>query len=126
MLLDRKNIYTQASIRVRERMASKVTKDLNKILDKNRTDDYREFIKLTQTVPNWKTYLTEKQLEVVDLFLKILNCAAVDSQLKLNEGITYTRLFGNRSHKNERGAFGALEQASKKIKKIQAKKTSVK
>lgn len=109
-----KNLYTEASIRVRERMGSQATKNLNK----NTSDDYRKFVKLTQTIPNWKTYLTEKQLEVVDLFLKVLNCAAVDSQMKLNEDTTYSRLFGSRSTKADRGALGALERAEKALNKI--------
>lgn len=82
------NKYTQASINLRE-------KDRNKMRMNNKGigDHGIMFQKLTQVVPNWETYLTDKQLEVAKLYLQHMSCYAVDDILKVRPGITHDRLF---------------------------------
>jgi len=109
---DFKNIYNEASIRVREQMALKVTVPLSK----NVRDDAKNFVKLTNEIQLWKTYLTEKQLEVVDLYLKVLSSSEVDHQMKLTTGTCYHRLFGSMA-RGDRGVYGALLRVRKMLQK---------
>jgi hypothetical protein len=115
--MNRKDLYTAASIRVREKMSRSIIKK-----NINVKDEAIKFLKLTQTIPNWKSYLTEKQLEVVDYYLQVLNTSEVDSRFNLTEGTTYHRLFGTPST-NHRGAYGKLLEVSKNIKNNKKKKT---
>lgn len=102
--------YEKASLAARENFASKVTKGLNK----NVSDDGMRFLKLTTLVPNWETYLTEKQKESAVRYVKNLNASEVDYQLKLNVGVTNNRIFGGSTY---RGAIGRLEDAYENLKK---------
>ncbi|MNB73735.1 hypothetical protein D3C81_649850 [compost metagenome] len=115
--MDYKSKYSAASIRVRDKMADKVRVPLQK----NITDDTRRFVKLTKEVPNWKTYLTDKQLEVVDLYLKLLSSTEVDYQMRLTEGTTYHRLFGSKSRGNL-AAYGVLKRVHRALEKEKKEK----
>lgn len=108
MQQDRDIKYGDASLRVREKFASKVRQDLNK----NVPDSGMRFVKLTELIPNWETYLTEKQLESAKKYIQCLNAYEVDYQLRLNSGTTHQRLFGNKTSK---GALGRLEQVYKSL-----------
>ena len=118
--MNKKNVYIAASIRIRERMSSKVKSKL----DKKVIDDGMYFVKLTQTIPNWKTYLTKKQLEVVDHYLKSMSTSEVDIKLNLVEGTTYHRLFGKGSPK-DKGAFGTLKKVYKMLEESNNKKIAL-
>lgn len=102
--------YGEASLRSREYLSSKVTKQLNK----NITDYALRFVKLTTLIPNWQTYLTPKQLESAERYLKCYNATDVDHQLKLTYGTTHQRLFGGSSSK---GALGRLEDIYKTLER---------
>lgn len=98
--------YGNASLKVREHFSNKVKSQLNKSV----TDQGLRFIKLTSIIPNWETYLTEKQREVAVRYLRTMNAYDVDYQLKLTNGTTHQRLFGSKTSK---GAIGRLEEAYK-------------
>lgn len=100
--------YGEAALRARESFASKVKQELNK-----RTPDSGiKFLKLTQKIPNWETYLTVKQRESAHKYLQCMNAYEVDYQLKLSAGTTHQRLFGSKTSK---GAIGRLEQVYKML-----------
>ncbi|MNB73740.1 hypothetical protein D3C81_496920 [compost metagenome] len=95
--------YGEASLKVRERFSSKIKNDLNR----SATDSSIKFMKLIEIIPNWETYLTEKQLQSAKKYITTLNAYEVDYQLRLNAGTTHQRLFGSKTSK---GAIGRLEQ----------------
>lgn len=95
--------YGEASLKASESFTSQVKRDLNK----NLSDNSLRFLKLTELIPNWETYLTTKQLESAKKYISLLNAYEVDYQLKLTSGTTHQRLFGNKSSK---GALGRLEE----------------
>lgn len=124
--------FGEASLKAQENFTSQVKSNLNK----NLPDNALKFLKYTETIPNWETYLTTKQLESAKKYIALLNAHEVDYQLKLNPGVTQQRLFGSSSSK---GAMGRLEEVYKaleekgyyeKIKKkqeaVQAAKTAKK
>lgn len=100
--------YGDASLRAREYLSSKVKIQLNK----NVTDYGLRFIKLTSLIPNWETYLTQKQREAAERYLKCFNAYEVDYQLRLSSGTTHQRLFGSKTSK---GALGRLEEIFKML-----------
>ncbi|MDF2534124.1 MAG: hypothetical protein K0R18_281 [Bacillales bacterium] len=100
--------YGDASLRAREYLASKVKTQLNK----NVTDYGLRFIKLTSLIPNWETYLTQKQRESAERYLKCFNAYDVDHRMKLSSGTTHQRLFGSKTSK---GALGRLEEIYKML-----------
>lgn len=102
--------YGEASLKVREKFSSKIKTELNK----NTSDSGMRLIKLINIIPNWETYLTEKQLESTKKYLMTLNAYEVDYQLRLNSGTTHQRLFGS---KKSKGALGRLEQVYKILEK---------
>lgn len=68
---------------------------------------------LIETIPNWETYITDKQLEVAKLYVTCLNASDVDYKLDLRIGTTQQRLFGSSTSK---GALGTLEEKEKLLK----------
>jgi DNA-binding phage protein len=101
--IDTDHKYGEAALKAREHFASKVTKQLNK----NVTDYGLRFIKLIGLIPNWETYLTPKQREAAQRYIKCMNAYDVDYHLKLSSGTTHQRLFGSKTSK---GALGRLEE----------------
>lgn len=88
---------------------SKTMKEIYKGLP----DTGLRLIYLIEIIPNWETYLTVKQLEVTECYIKCLSAYEVDHQLKLNFGIAQQRLFGSSTSK---GAIGRLEDVLKRLK----------
>lgn len=101
--------YGEASLRARERFSSQIKAQLNK----NATDSGLRLLKLIEIIPNWETYLTDKQYEVAKRYIKCMSAYEVDHQLKLSYGTTQQRLFGN--NKTSKGALGRLEEIAKKL-----------
>lgn len=101
--------YAEASIRAHEYGAKKIHTQLQK----NSTLLSTSFRKLTEEIENWELYLTEKQREVANEFIKCLSTTEVDRRLKLTEGSTYHRLFGSTG--KSLGAFGRLKQVQKML-----------
>lgn len=94
-----------------------VQKYNNKVLDdiyKDLPDNGLRLIKLIELIPNWETYLTDKQLEVANQYIKRLNASEVDFALNLNVGTTQQRLFGG---SKSQGALGKLESVVDKLQK---------
>lgn len=101
-MYDRDLKYGEASLKAREKFSSKIKTELNK----NSSELGMRLVKLIQMIPNWETYLTEKQLESAKKYVTILNAYEVDYQLRLTAGTTHQRLFGSKTSK---GALGRLE-----------------
>lgn len=95
--------YGEASLRASDSFTSQVKSELNR----NLSDNSLKFLKYTELIPNWETYLTTKQLESAKKFITLLNSNEVDYQLNLNQGTTHQRLFGSKTSK---GALGRLEE----------------
>lgn len=89
-----------------EKYTTKVLQEIHKGV----SDSGLKLLQLIQMIPNWETYLTSKQLEVMKCYIKCLNASEVDYQLKLNSGTTQQRLFGSSTSK---GALGRLEEIVK-------------
>lgn len=89
---------------------SKTLKEIHKGL----SDSSMRLLKLVEIIPNWETYLTPKQLEVMQKYITCLNASEVDYQLNFNIGTTQQRLFGSSTSK---GAFGRLEEVVKRLEK---------
>jgi hypothetical protein len=127
LLNERRFIYNSAAIATNER-------DLRKY--KAATEDQfckfeSEFIELTNNLPNWKTYLTEKQLIISELYVSNHNAGAIDVQLHLGPGTAYHSLFGTIiNNKQVGGVFKKLQNAYTVYQKVNlkkgGKKTSVK
>jgi hypothetical protein len=94
-----------------------VNKYNNKVLNdiyKDLPDNGLRLMKLIELIPNWETYLTDKQLEVANQYIKCLNASEVDFALNLNIGTTQQRLFGG---SKSQGALGRLEMVVDKLQK---------
>lgn len=100
--------FGEASLKAQESFTSQVKSTLNK----NLPDNGLRFLKYTEAIPNWETYLTSKQLESAKKYIALLNTHEVDYQLHLNPGSTQQRLFGSNSSK---GAIGRLEEVYKAL-----------
>lgn len=88
-----------------------------KVLDEiysGMSDNGLRLIKLIELIPNWETYLTDKQLEVANQYIKCLNATEVDFALNLTIGTTQQRLFGS---SKSQGALGKLETVIDKLQK---------
>lgn len=109
------NKYAEASINAHEYGAKKVTSKLQK----NASHLNTSFRRLTETIENWELYLTEKQREVAQEFLKCLSTSEVDRRLKLTEGSTYHRLFGATG--KSVGAFGRLKKVDQMLREHNTK-----
>lgn len=107
--MERESRYKEASLRAQESMSNKIKTQLNK----NATDSGLRLLKLIQVIPNWETYLTLKQREVAEKYVKLLSAYEVDHQLKLSYGTTQQRLFGN--NKTSKGALGRLEEVARML-----------
>ena len=100
--------YGDAALKSAEKYTSKVLAEIHKGVP----DSGLRFLKLTELVPNWETYLTTKQLEAAEKYIKCLNASEVDYQLNLCIGTAQQRLFGNSTSK---GAIGKLEEIIKRL-----------
>ena len=67
---------------------------------------------LIKKVPNWETYLTDKQLEATKLYLSTLDVSMVAIKLDLTNSTIQSRLFGKNDSK---GALGKLEEVYNKF-----------
>lgn len=115
----RKAVYKMAAIATNQR-------DLRKF--RAETKDYYckhedELIKLVETVPNWQSYLTDKQLKIVELYINFRNTSAVDTHLSLTNGVTYHTLFGSmKDNQKVGGVLKKLQNAQKMLQKINDRK----
>lgn len=108
--MDRRSRYAAASIDVRDKSANSVRKDAGP----QQARTVLRLFNLVQIVPNWETYLTEKQLEAVVLYKGNRDLNKCDEILELSKGGTYTRIFGDKYNQHH-GAVGRLEAAYKKL-----------
>lgn len=119
-LEQRKKYYQQSIIDAHKRSLMKARIEFNDSFCK----DEEKLIELTEKLPNWQSYLTEKQLKILQLYISYRNTSAIDNQLKLTNGVSYHTLFGNNKNgKNVEG--GVLKKLSKVYEiylKIQNKK----
>jgi hypothetical protein len=92
-----------------DKYTSKVMQEIHKGV----SDSGLKLLQLVEQIPNWESYLTPKQREVVEKYIKCLNACEVDYQLNLNMGTTQQRLFGSSTSK---GALGRLEEIGKHFK----------
>lgn len=102
--------YDEATLRSSEKYTSKILNDIQKGMP----DSGLRLLKLIEIIPNWETYLTVKQLESAERYIKCLSATEVDYQLNLNIGTTQQRLFGSSTSK---GALGKLEETVKILEK---------
>lgn len=89
-----------------DQYTSKVMKEIHKGV----SESGLKLLQLVEQIPNWESYLTPKQREVAERYIKCLNACEVDYQLNLNLGTTQQRLFGSSTSK---GALGRLEEIGK-------------
>lgn len=109
--LDRASVYRNFAIDNRERNATSVRKNN----PKSSQPTTKKLLMLVQLVPNWETYLTEKQHEAVKLYMGFRDFAQCDEKLGLSKGGTYSRIFGDK-YQSARGGVGRLEAAYTKLK----------
>ena len=102
--------YEDATLRSIEKNNSRVLKEIYS----NVPDSGLRLLHLIEKIPNWETYLTDKQLEAAERYIKCLNACEVDYQLNLNTGTAQQRLFGSSTSK---GALGKLEEVIKRLEK---------
>lgn len=104
------NKYGNAAIKSMERFSNKVLLEINKSLP----DSGLKLLNLIEVIPNWETYLTDKQLESTKEYIKQLSASEVDYKLGLRTGTTQQRLFGTITSK---GALGRLEEIKDRLDK---------
>ena len=102
--------YEDATLRSIEKNTSRILREIHA----NVPDSGLRLLYLIEKIPNWETYLTDKQLEAAERYIKCLNACEVDYQLNLNVGTTQQRLFGSSTSK---GALGKLEEVVKRLEK---------
>jgi hypothetical protein len=102
--------YRDAEVKSAEQFTSKVLGEINKGV----SDSGLRLLRLIEIIPNWETYLTDKQLEAAEEYIKCLNACEVDYKLNLNIGTAQQRLFGNSTSK---GALGKLEETVSRLEK---------
>lgn len=102
--------YGDAAIKSAEQYTSKILNEIHKGV----SDSGLQLLRLIEIIPNWETYLTTKQLDAAEEYIKCLNCCEVDYKLNLNIGTAQQRLFGNSTSK---GALGRLEEIVKRLEK---------
>jgi len=108
--MDDKLRYRDIEAKSAEVYTSKVLREINKGV----SDSGLRLLRLIEIIPNWETYLTAKQLEAAEEYIKCMNACEVDYKLNLNMGTTQQRLFGNSTSK---GALGRLEEIVKRLEK---------
>lgn len=108
--MDKHLKYGDAETKSAEQYTSKVLGEINKGM----SDSGLRLLRLIEIIPNWETYLTDKQLEAAEEYIKCLNACEVDYKLNLNIGTAQQRLFGNSTSK---GALGKLEETVSKLEK---------
>ena len=112
----RKAVYQKAIISTNQRDLSKFRVEINDSYCKYED----ELIKLFETIPNWQTYLTDKQLQISQLYINYKNTCAIDTHLKLANGVSYHTLFG--SMKNEKQVGGVLKKLRNVVKVLETVK----
>lgn len=95
----RRNIYKKS-------IDNKCERDLIKF--RVQTGDYfckheEELLNLINTIPNWETYLTDKQLQITKIYVGCRNTTNVDIHLGLTNGLAYHTLFGSIKNKTQVG-----------------------
>jgi transcription-repair coupling factor (superfamily II helicase) len=118
-LEQRKKLYQQAAVATNKRDLSKFRAEINDYYCKYED----ELTKLLETIPHWETHLTDKQLQITKLYVNYKNTCAIDTALKLANGVAYHTLFG--SMKNEKQVGGVLKKlrnVNKVLQDIQKKK----
>lgn len=88
----------------------KVIIEHNETIKKNRNNniDHKEQLyKFVDAIPNWKDYLTNSQIEVLELYIEHKSCSKVDEILGKNS--TWSILYG-KTKLNPKGIYGKLEK----------------
>lgn len=75
-----------------------------------------EIIFLTKEVPNWKLYLNDKQVKILELYIGHKNIGDVSRLLNIKYASVYSAIYGS-STKDEQGIFGRLKKIYAKINK---------
>lgn len=109
-MADRRAVYANYAVSVREKQSNIIRGGM----DKNFQNTVKKVTELTQLVPHWETYLTDKQAEAVSMYLANRNLEACDNKLGLEKGGTYTRIFGDK-HNDHIGAIGRLQKVFIKL-----------
>lgn len=109
-MADRRAVYANYAISIREKQSNTIRGGM----DKNFQNTVKKITELTQLVPYWETYLTDKQAQAVSLYLSNRDLEACDKEFKLEKGGTYTRIFGDK-HNDHIGAIGRLQKVYLKL-----------
>jgi hypothetical protein len=119
-LEQRKNVYRQAGVAMGERTLKKFRLETNDYFCKHET----ELIDLTEKIPNWETYLTDRQVEIVKLYLNFRNVSDVTRKLGWRGNGVYNVLFGNYGKEREikGGVLKKLRAVYQKLQEIQNKR----
>lgn len=119
---ERKNIYRQAAVEINNRTLRKIRIESNDYFCKYET----ELVELTEKIPNWETYLTDQQIEIVKLYLNLRNVSDVTRKLGWKGNGVYNVLFGNYSkgkdHEMKGGVLKKLRIVSQKLLEIQKRR----
>ena len=71
--------YGDAEAKSAEQYASRVLGEINKGV----SDSGLRLLRLIEIIPNWETYLTAKQLEAAEQYIKCMNACEVDYKLNV-------------------------------------------
>ena len=122
-LEQRRAIYSRSAVAINQRELSKFRAETNDYFCRHE----EELMALIQKIPNWQTYLTDKQLQVVQLYVSNPNTCAIDTQLKLANGVSWHTLFGTvKDNKSTGGVLKKLKSVQKKLDDIAKKKRRTK
>jgi hypothetical protein len=118
-LEQRKRVYAQSAIAMNKRHLQQF-----RIETKDYFCKYEgELVDLIEKIPNWESYLTEKQLDTVKLYLSLRNSSDVGKQLGLSGGGAYNILFGTvKNNRVEGGVLKKLKNAYATLQKIEERK----
>lgn len=105
-----KELYDRCVNRFNNRFEKSIVREL--------TPNANELIRLTKKVFDWQKYLTQKQIEAVNLYLQSYEVQWVASKLNISESAARTRLFGD---KKTKGAIDKLKEIEKNYEKIEVK-----
>lgn len=108
---DRSNFYRNFSISLDELDQEKFRHE-----SKDKISKYESKLKsLVDKIVLWETYLSEKQVNIVKMFLSSKNASMVDDYLKLPKGTSWHILFGEQG---ENGVLGKLIKVEEKLYKL--------
>lgn len=108
------NKYNKKSGSIGETIINK-NNVINEIKNNNESIDFKEqLFKYIDGIENWKDYLTEQQIQVVELYLEHKSCSKVDKIL--GKKSTWGILYG-KTKTNPKGIYKKLQIVYNKINK---------